>query len=78
MTLKRIQKLEEPKIGLMRWYEDSKRGITASFFDRPGDATMRICTPKGCEEVGFPFASLKKQPEHWFRETTLKWAKRIG
>ena len=77
MSLKRIKKLEEPRTGLIRWYEDSSKGITASFFDEPGNATMRICTKKGCEEVGFPFASLKRQPESWFKETTEKWAKRI-
>lgn len=77
MSLKRIKKLEEPRIGLIRWYEDAQKGITASFFDKPRDATMRICTKKKCEEIGFPFAHLKDQPEWWFKETTLKWAKRI-
>lgn len=73
----RIKELEEPGRGLIRWYGDSETGAIASFFDEPGNATMRVCTEKKCEEVGFPFASLKKQPEDWFKKTVKKWWKKL-
>ena len=75
---KRVKSAEEPNRHLIRWYEDKRTGAIASFFDKPGDATMRVSTPKGCEEVGFPFARLRGQPEGWFKETAKKWMKRIG
>lgn len=75
---KRNKRAEEPKRGLIRWYDDPETGSIASFFDEPGNAHMRISTNKKCEQVGFPFASLKGQPEDWFKETTKKWWKRIA
>ena len=75
--MKRNKKLEEPKRGLIRWYENPQKGIIASFFNNPRDAKMRVSTNKGCEEVGFPFADLKHQHEDWFKKTAEKWAKKI-
>jgi len=75
--MKRYKKHEEPKRGLIRWYEDRKKGTIASFFDKPNDMTMRVSTKKGCEEIGFPFSDLKSQKEDWFKKTAEKWAKRI-
>jgi len=74
---KRIKEMEEPGRDLIRWYGDSKTGATASFFDEPGNATMRICTEKKCEEVGFPFSSLRGQSDDWFKKTVVKWWKRL-
>jgi len=62
---------------LIRWYADEKTGAIASFFDEPGNATMRICTQHECEEVGFPFSSLKGQKEEWFKNTASKWWKKL-
>lgn len=73
----RVKAAEEPGRHLIRWYEDPKTGAIASFFDEPGNVTMRVSTQKGSEEVGFPFASLKGQPEDWFKRTAIKWWKKI-
>jgi len=73
----RLKELEEPGKDLIRWYADEKTGAIASFFDEPGNATMRICTQHECEEVGFPFSSLKGQKEEWFKNTASKWWKKL-
>ena len=73
----RLKELEEPGRNLIRWYADEKTGAVASFFDEPGNATMRICTETKCEEVGFPFSSLKNQKEDWFKKTANKWWKKL-
>lgn len=73
----RVKRLEEPKRHLIRWYEDPKTGAIASFWDEPGNAHMRVSTQEASDEIGFPFASLKNQPEEWFKKTAVKWWKRI-
>ena len=67
---------EEPKRDLIRFYTDKRYGADyiASFWDEVGNRHMRVCTPKGCEKVGFPFAgSMKSQSEEQFRTLVKKW-----
>lgn len=73
----RVKALEEPKRHLIRWYEDPKTGAIASFWDEPRNAHMRVSTPTGSDEIGFPFARLKDQPEEWFKKTAVKYWKMI-
>jgi len=73
----RIKAAEEPKRHLIRWYEDPKKGAIASFWDEPQNAHMRVSTPTGSDEIGFPFAHLRNQPEGWFKKTAIKFWKII-
>lgn len=68
---------EEPGRHLIRWYEDPKTGAIASFWDEPRNAHMRVSTPTGSDEIGFPFARLRDQPEEWFKKTAVKYWKKL-
>ena len=68
---------EEPGRHLIRWYEDRRTGAIASFWDEPRNAHMRVSTEKGSDEIGFPFATLKNQPESWFKRTAVKYWKML-
>lgn len=73
----RHRREEEPKAGLIRFYTDKKQGydFIASFFDEPGNVHMRVCTPKKCQQVGFPFAHpiTGRMSESDFRRLAVKY-----
>lgn len=76
---------EEPQRGLIRFYTDKKKaGYIASFFNSEdaardrGNARIRVCVPKGCDEIVFPLArSLENVTESEFRRMTVKWWKEL-
>lgn len=79
----RHRSAEEPGRGLIRWYEDkSRKGYSAAFWTprdkERGRASIRVCVPKGCDEIVFPLArTLDRVPEQEFRWMTVKWWKEL-
>lgn len=78
----RHRSAEDPGRGLVRWYDDkNKKGYIASFFEATDEhdrARIRVCVPKGCDEIIFPLArDLKSVPEDEFRRMTIKWWKEL-
>lgn len=78
----RHRSVEDPERGLIRWYGDKyKNGYIASFFEAKSEgdrASIRVCVPKGCDEIIFPFArELKEVPEDEFKKMAIKWWKEL-
>lgn len=57
-VLKRNKRQEEP--GVWLWFENPKEDIIASLVGQEGNMRMRISTPRGSEQIGFPGADPKR------------------
>lgn len=71
-------KREEWVGGPVRFFTDkTKEGYIASFFEARNErdrARIRVCVPKGCDEIVFPYArDLKDVSEDEFERMAIKW-----